>query len=64
MTIHEAVDRTAQKFLRDFLVNLVAVAPFMYVDGAVDVKLFLPALGMAFWRTFRDVVPAAWKKGE
>lgn len=61
MTFHEALDRTLQKFVRDFVVNLVAVSPFMYVDGAVDVRLFFPTVGMAFWRTVRDVAPAAWR---
>ena len=61
MSIHQALDRTLWKFARDFLTNLVAVAPFMYVDGAVDVRLFLPTVSLALWRTARDIIPAAMK---
>jgi hypothetical protein len=61
LQLPDAVERTLLKFLRDFAVNLIAVAPFVYVDGALDVRMLLPAVGLAFHRTFRDVFPAAWK---
>lgn len=61
MDLPDAVERTLLKFMRDFAVNLIMVSPFMYVDGAIDVRLLLPAVGLAFHRTVRDVFPAAWR---
>lgn len=61
MTIHDALERTLLKFMRDFVVNFVVILPNTLSNGEVDPKLLLPAVGMAAWRTLRDIVPAAWK---
>ena len=53
-----AIERTAEKFMRDFAVNLIAVAPLMVTDGSFEPRLFLPTVGLAVWRTVRDVIPA------
>lgn len=54
----EALDRTLIKLARDLIANCIIVAPMLLVNGTVDFKLFLPALGIAVWRTVRDVIPA------
>lgn len=61
MNIHDAIERTILKFLRDLAVNFVFILPNTIENGQVDPALLLPALGLAAYRTLRDVVPAAWK---
>lgn len=56
------LERTLQKFIRDFIANLLISAPLMVMDGSFEPKLFLPTLGMVLWRTVRDVIPAAMKR--
>jgi len=61
MNTKEAIERTLLKFLRDLAVNFVIVLPETISNGQVDPKLLLPTVGLAAWRTLRDIVPAAWK---
>lgn len=60
MNIHDAIERTILKFLRDLAVNFVFVLPDTLSNGQVDPKLLIPAVGLAAYRTLRDIVPAAW----
>jgi hypothetical protein len=57
MTFRETVERTVQKFVRDLVVNLVMVSPMLLGDGEFSAALILPTIGLAFYRTFRDVFP-------
>lgn len=61
MTLPDAIERTFIKLLRDFAVNFIVIAPDTIANGQISPELLLPTLGMAAYRTFRDVVPAAWK---
>lgn len=55
---YSAVERTLEKGMRDFIVNAIAVAPMTVIDGRFEPKLFLPTIGLALWRTVRDIIPA------
>jgi len=61
MNIHDAIERTLLKFLRDFAVNFAVILPNTIANGEVNATLLLPAAGIAAYRTLRDIIPAAWK---
>ena len=54
-----ALERTGEKFLRDFIANLLIAAPMMYANGRFDITLRTPVVGITLWRTYRDVLPEA-----
>jgi hypothetical protein len=57
----DGINRTIEKFLRDFIINLTVVVPFFIAEGGVNFQLLLPSVGLAAYRSYRDVIVPAIK---
>lgn len=58
------VNYVLQKLARDFIVNIAIAAPAMVVAGEFQPTLFLPTLGLAAYRTVRDVLVPMFEKAK